>query len=212
MARTDTLGNFLTDVADAIREKTGSEETIQASEFDTAISEIPSGADLNEYYEIENPSTSSGQFISAQLGAWYRNIKKLPEFNAPSDTSRFFAGYSGTNVDNVLKNWPANAIPRYGLSNMFYGCTYLTSIDMSHFVVDVSNLLSAFYNCSSLMFLDIRNMTLTSVSQTTNAFNNVPSNCLIIVKDQAQKTWMNSNFSTLTNVKTAEEYEESLNS
>lgn len=43
MARTDTLGNFLTDVADAIREKGGTSELIQASDFDTAIENLPSG-------------------------------------------------------------------------------------------------------------------------------------------------------------------------
>lgn len=43
MARTNTLPNFLTDVADAIREKKGTEETIQASDFDTEIASIPSG-------------------------------------------------------------------------------------------------------------------------------------------------------------------------
>ena len=43
MARTDTLGNFLTDVADAIRTKAGTSSAIQASAFDTAISNIPSG-------------------------------------------------------------------------------------------------------------------------------------------------------------------------
>ena len=48
MARTDTLPNFLTDVADAIREKKGTEETIQASDFDTEIASISSGADLKK--------------------------------------------------------------------------------------------------------------------------------------------------------------------
>jgi len=43
MARIDTLGNFLTDVADAIRTKAGTSEPIQASSFDTAIANIPSG-------------------------------------------------------------------------------------------------------------------------------------------------------------------------
>lgn len=43
MARTDTLGHFLTDVADAIRTKTGSSESITASDFDTEIENIPSG-------------------------------------------------------------------------------------------------------------------------------------------------------------------------
>lgn len=43
MARTNTLGNFLTDVADAIRTKAGTSDPIQASAFDTAIANIPSG-------------------------------------------------------------------------------------------------------------------------------------------------------------------------
>lgn len=45
MARTDTLGNFLTDVAEAIRTKEGTTETIPASEFDTRISNL-SGKEL----------------------------------------------------------------------------------------------------------------------------------------------------------------------
>lgn len=43
MARIDTLGNFLTDVANAIREKGGTSDPIQASSFDTAIANLPSG-------------------------------------------------------------------------------------------------------------------------------------------------------------------------
>lgn len=50
MARTDTLGNFLTDVAEAIRTKEGTTETIPASEFDTRISNLSGGGseDLSE--------------------------------------------------------------------------------------------------------------------------------------------------------------------
>lgn len=40
MARTDNLTNFLTDVADAIRGKKGTTGIIQASNFDTEISNI----------------------------------------------------------------------------------------------------------------------------------------------------------------------------
>lgn len=46
MARVDTLGNFLSDVADAIRTKTGDSSPIQASNFDTAIENIPSGGSV----------------------------------------------------------------------------------------------------------------------------------------------------------------------
>ena len=50
MARTDTLPHFLTDVADAIRTKSGTSGTIQASTFDTAIANIPSGGSLTMGY------------------------------------------------------------------------------------------------------------------------------------------------------------------
>ena len=45
MARTDTLDNFLSDVADSIRGKTGETEPILASEFDTKIT----GIQTNEF-------------------------------------------------------------------------------------------------------------------------------------------------------------------
>ena len=43
MARTDSLSNFLTDVADAIREKKNSEAEISAEDFDTEILNLPAG-------------------------------------------------------------------------------------------------------------------------------------------------------------------------
>ena len=48
MARIDTLGNFLTDVAEAIRTKEGTTETIPASEFDTRISNLSGGGNVEE--------------------------------------------------------------------------------------------------------------------------------------------------------------------
>lgn len=52
MARTDTLGNFLTDVAEAIREKEGTTETIPASEFDTRIANLPEAGGSSESEEL----------------------------------------------------------------------------------------------------------------------------------------------------------------
>lgn len=46
MARTDNLTNFLTDVADSIREKKGTTESIKASDFDTEIESISGGGEL----------------------------------------------------------------------------------------------------------------------------------------------------------------------
>lgn len=60
MARTDTLGHFLTDVADAIREKKGSQATITASNFDTEIASISGGANLqSKNITIEENTTTN---------------------------------------------------------------------------------------------------------------------------------------------------------
>lgn len=52
MARINTLTNFLTDVADAIREKKGTTAQISASDFDTEIASISGGGDLNGIEEL----------------------------------------------------------------------------------------------------------------------------------------------------------------
>ena len=43
MARTDTLNNYLTDIATAIKEKKGDTAPINASKFDEEIKNLPSG-------------------------------------------------------------------------------------------------------------------------------------------------------------------------
>lgn len=53
MARIDTLTNFLTDVADSIRSKTGKSETIACEDFDTEIESISGGGDDKNAYEVE---------------------------------------------------------------------------------------------------------------------------------------------------------------
>lgn len=61
MARTDTLGNFLTDICDAVREKTGETGTIKASELDTKIQNISSSTnDITvTYYAADEGVTPS---------------------------------------------------------------------------------------------------------------------------------------------------------
>ena len=58
MARTDTLTNFLTDVAAAIKAKKGDETSIPAANFDTEISNLPSGDDETLIGLIERSLTS----------------------------------------------------------------------------------------------------------------------------------------------------------
>lgn len=59
MARVDNLSNFLTDVADAIRDKKGTSATIAASSFDTEIATIVTSDDVKLQEKSVSPSTSS---------------------------------------------------------------------------------------------------------------------------------------------------------
>ena len=58
MARTDTLINFLTDVATAIKTKKGDNTLIPAADFDTEIANLPSGGDTMLISLIDRTATS----------------------------------------------------------------------------------------------------------------------------------------------------------
>lgn len=82
MARTDTLPHFLTDVADAIRTKTGSSDTIQASTFDTAIANIPSGGGgETDIYRVADYEDLPANANEGDLGVVYGNSINNIELN-----------------------------------------------------------------------------------------------------------------------------------
>lgn len=91
---------------------------------------------------------------------------------------------------------------------MFRLCSKLKKIDASNWNgTNLKNISQAFYNCTDLEYLDLRTIDFSKVTNFSSAFSSVPTNCLIIVKDQTAKDWFTTNFSTLTNVQTVEEYE-----
>lgn len=95
-------------------------------------------------------------------------------------------------------------------NSMFYMCFTLKKINLCNFTPKynmVTN--SMFYGCTALEEIDMRNFDFSKVSGYNQMFGTtgqyVPDNCLIIVKDDTQKQWLNTNFSFLTNVKTVAE-------
>ncbi len=67
MARTNNLKNFLTDVGEAIREKTETTELIKATEFDTKINDINTGINIDgiieEYQIASGGNVNAGDFV-----------------------------------------------------------------------------------------------------------------------------------------------------
>lgn len=98
------------------------------------------------------------------------------------------------------------------MSNCFYQ-SKITSLDLKTWMPkSVTNLYGIFYYCTGLTFLDIRNFEFTKESNAKSVFGSSassgpPNDCLIIVKDEEQKTWVTTNYTRLTNVKTVAEYE-----
>lgn len=223
MARIDNLTNFLTDVANSIRNKKGTTEPIQASDFDTEISSIKSGS-----------SKYAPRFIrfSGYDGTELDNeIANLDTSNITNMNDMFYQCRSLTNLD--LSNFDTSKVT--SMNQMFSYCSKLTSLDVSNFdtssvtdmtymfryckiarldlsnfhTTNVTNMSNMFNNCSLLEFLDIRNFDFTNVKTYTNMFISVPANCLIIVKGDTEKQWVLKVRNDLTNVKTVAEYEAS---
>ena len=86
-------------------------------------------------------------------------------------------------------------------SYMFSNCSSLTSIDLSSLIVTPTKVDRMFNGCTSLATLDISGLDCTGISSSsnyTNMFNNVPTTCTIYVKDAANQTWFSSKFSGYT--------------
>lgn len=233
MARTDNLSHFLSDVADAIRTKKGSEDTIQASNFDTEIENLPSGADLDDYFYNDEYLPDNYPIIS--------RIKKFPNLIMDDNTmilADMFSSFEwleeiemtfpqnpSTSIDsainmcggcfsltNVIFNGNPDFTGTYDISNMFNGCSALTQLDLSKMHCESLQMADGiFQGCTALEFLDVRNIDFTTLPEHYAVFgydeNDFNPDCVIVVADQTQKDWVETNYSFLTNVKTVAEYE-----
>lgn len=120
MARTDTLGNFLTDVADAIRAAEGSSETIQASDFDTRIEALSGGG--GNYNVLVDATKTYNQ--NGGLKSLIVEIDELDISNMKNITSIF------TDCTNLTVGPIMNTSNVTNMTNMFSGCTNLTTVPL----------------------------------------------------------------------------------
>ena len=173
MARTDTLGHFLTDVADAIREKTGSSEEIVASDFDTEIENIPSGggADLSEYFNTTIDSNTAGTLTErANL------IKKFPDViigdNVTNISNAFADFYFGTSLPKLIGGTNLTNISAL-FSSASYNKAIVTQIDISGLITNkVSNMSYMFNGQSVITNLDFSNFNTENVTNMSSMFSN----------------------------------------
>lgn len=132
-------------------------------------------------------------------------------FNTSEVTQMDNMFYKCTSLINISLPFDTGKVTT--MESMFNDCFNLKEIDLSTFTsTALTTTKSMFYGCRLMTKIDLRNFNFSTISTTSDMFGGsastgIPNNCLIIVKDATQKSWINSHFSRLTNVKTVAEYE-----
>lgn len=164
---------------------------------------------LTEIIGIENFNLNG---MTASISDMFKDCSSLTSLNLNnwSNTQKIISNSRGvfsgcTNLTTLnINNWNISNCTSF--QAWFSGCTSLTNLDLSNWSNTIcTNHAYMFSNCTSLQTLDVRNMNFSQSQNYTTMLDNVPTTCLIIVKDQTEKNWFNTNFSSYTNVKLSSE-------
>lgn len=142
MAKTDNLGDFLKDVADSIRTKTGTTELINAQDFSNKILNISGGE--NTLKNLLDATKSCYYLFNGYKGT------SVDDLIQPNDTENVTTMVSMFRECSKLTSIPQlstkNVTNMYG---MFYNCSKLTTIPQLS-TSKVDNMNNMFSGCSSL--------------------------------------------------------------
>ena len=162
MARTDTLEHFLTDLADSIREKTGSIEPISAESFDTTIENIPAGDEV--YENTVKIFDYNGDIIWAGTKEDFLELTEYPE--QPVHQGLKSEGYNISLVD------AKNFVTKYGYLNI--GAQYSTTDGKEHVFITLPNantsvVMKLHFCYSGLLTVDWGDGTVENLTQVTTS-------------------------------------------
>lgn len=130
MARTNNLTNFLTDVASAIKTKTGDSTAIPASQFDTKIANITTGHLDNTEYTEANDDLDDILEGSTPVTIYPPDWSQIGYTNTPESVINAF-----NSAKNIKENWNNNT------TNMNY--IYSNNTNLLFFpLVNTSNVTS----------------------------------------------------------------------
>ena len=167
--------------------------------FSSAIDSI----DLHNW-DVSNVEVMSYMFKSCGI----RNYNLSNWDTSKVTTIAYLFMQNSTALSINFTGWDTSSVTTmaYAFSNM----TKIETLDLSSFTGEaLTNTSNMFLNSTKLTTIDMRSLEFTNVTNSNNMFGTSstgPKNdCLIIVKDATQKTWITSKFGRLTNVKTVAE-------
>ena len=76
-----------------------------------------------------------------------------------------------TNLNSIYFDYSFNTTNIKDMSNMFYGCNSLSTINISVFdTINVEKIVSMFYGCSSLIYIDLSNFNINNIKDMSSLF------------------------------------------
>lgn len=158
MARTNNLTNFLTDVATAIKTKTGDSTAIPASQFDTKIADITTGKLTNEEYATADNDLDTILEGTTLTPVYPPNWSELEYTDTPQNIIEGF-----NYAKEILNNWDET---QTSLVNKFLEDTNLMFMPVIN-TSNAKNMNGTFYRCSSLCFIPFLNTSAVTNMSTT---------------------------------------------
>jgi len=168
---------------------------------------------LSDWTAISGTSWSDGDWdyycrMFANIGAKSITVDGLKFVSTTYRAHRMFQESLSLNIEFINCSFSGS----YNFKRWFYNCKNLQTLDLSSIInTHPTNVELMFYGCTSLRHIDLRSFALASATTITNMFGpnsteGVPDDCEIIVADSTNKTWVETNFPRLTNVKTVADY------
>ena len=130
---------------------------------------------LNHAVIVNQPTVAAMRYL---LGINSTDIKSVVfdksfKTYAPTSLKGFFAWL--TNLETIKDLKYLNTEQVTDMSNMFYGCSALTSLDVTHFnTAKVTNMNYMFYRCSKLTSLDVTKFNTANVTNMSYMFCRCP--------------------------------------
>ena len=130
---------------------------------------------LNHAVIVNQPTVAAMRYL---LGINSTDIKRVVfdksfKTYAPTSLKGFFAWL--TNLETIKDLKYLNTEQVTDMSNMFYGCSALTSLDVTHFnTAKVTNMNYMFYRCSKLTSLDVTKFNTANVTNMSYMFCRCP--------------------------------------
>lgn len=189
MAKTDNLTDFMTDVANAIREKKGTTDLINPQDFSAEIASIESGEGYNVDDIASGVIAGDLRFTINSIGAYsFYNDTGITSVDAPNVTT--IGTYAFYNIANITS---INAPNVTTIGNYAFTAPKVTSID---FPLCTSIGTNCFTNCPTITSINLPE--LTAVGNSSLNYSGV--NKLILPKATSVGNSALTNSKTLTYV------------